>query len=68
MYKSLGNILILRGDISIELKKTEITYEEIIDILGDYIARSAGNNVNTLSCVLFNFNTILYFYFIFLNY
>ncbi|KAG4093961.1 DUF544-domain-containing protein [Neocallimastix lanati (nom. inval.)] len=41
---ALCNILILRGDISISLKKTEITYEEIIDILGDYIARSAGNN------------------------
>jgi len=46
MYKSLGNILILRGDISIELKKTEITYEEIIDILGDYIAKTVENNVN----------------------
>ncbi|OUM69611.1 hypothetical protein PIROE2DRAFT_2479, partial [Piromyces sp. E2] len=46
---ALCNILILRGDISIPLKKTEITYEEIIDILGDYIARNTnkGNNSNT---------------------
>jgi hypothetical protein len=43
---ALCNILILRGDISIPLKKKEITYEEIIDILGDYIARNTnkGNN------------------------
>jgi len=43
---ALCNILILRGDISISLKKSEITYEEIIDILGDYIARCTGNFEN----------------------
>jgi len=47
---ALCNILILRGDISIELKKTEITYEEIIDILGDYIAKTVENNNNSDEC------------------
>jgi len=48
---ALCNILILRGDILIPLKKKEITYEEIIDILGDYIARHTGNldNNNSIS-------------------
>ncbi|ORX55413.1 DUF544-domain-containing protein [Piromyces finnis] len=58
---ALCNILILRGDISIPVKKTEITYEEIIDILGDYIARNTSNRNNNCNSddTDFNFQDVL---------